>query len=187
MAAIKYQHSLVRPSELLSSCGWMMLFVDQPSGGRVPGFRRISQINGFSTLLPGSEKKMLTTHGCFVQKQQLIGNAYGEVLLQRAEKIFGNDTWQLCYPTSPFHFSLEFSLGFPASGVTVKVQGINSKSPVISPYSWPAFLAMCKFRRLKTSSQSCKILILWTVLAHLLLGYFLNHLDNVVLPFCIFS
>lgn len=107
MAAIKYQHSLVRPSELLSSCGWMMLFVDQPSGGRVPGFRRISQINGFSTLLPGSEKKMLTTHGCFVQKQQLIGNAYGEVLLQRAEKIFGNDTWQLCYPTSPFHSSLE--------------------------------------------------------------------------------
>lgn len=42
-----------------------------------------------------------------VKMQRFIGNAHGEVHPQRAEKRFGNYTWQLCCPTSPFLFSLE--------------------------------------------------------------------------------
>lgn len=186
MAAIKYWHSLVRPSELLSGCGWMMHFVDQPSGGRVLGFRRICQIIGFSMLLLGSGKKMLTTHGRFVQKCSvslvtLMVKSIRREQRKELEMILGSPV----IPPAPSPSPL--SLDFPAAGVTLKVQATNSKNPVICPHSRPAFLAMFESRRLKTCSGSCKILILGTVLANLFLGYFLNHLDNVFLPFCIFS
>lgn len=171
MVATKTRHSLVRPSELLSGCAWMMHFVDQPSTGRVPGFRSTSQIVAFSMLLLGSGKKMLTTHGCFVQKCSIslaplmVKSIHGE---QRKdlEIVLGSSVTPLAPLPSPL------SLDFPAAGVTVKVQGINSKKSVISPYSQPAFLAMFQSKRLKTCSQNCKILILGTVLANLFFRLF---------------
>lgn len=51
---------------MLSGCGRVMHSVNQPSGGRVLGLRRMSQIIGFSMLLLGLRRKMLTTHGGFV-------------------------------------------------------------------------------------------------------------------------
>lgn len=57
MAAIKYRHSVVTPSELLSVCGGTLRFADQPSAATVPRFRRICQISGFSMCPPGMGKE----------------------------------------------------------------------------------------------------------------------------------
>lgn len=119
----------------------MMHFVDQPSAGRVLGFRRISQIIGFSTLILGSGKKKLTTHGCFVQKCSISLVMFMVKFTHRGQrKDLEITLGSSVIPPAPSPSPL--SLDFPAAGVNVNVQGINSKNPMISPYGWPAFLAV---------------------------------------------
>lgn len=111
-----------------------MHFVDQLSGGRVLGFRRISQIISFSLLLLGSGEKMLTTRGCFVQKCNIsLVMLMVKTIHRDQRKDLGIILGRSVIPPAPSPSPL--SLDFLAAGATVKAKDINSNNPMISPYS----------------------------------------------------